>query len=66
MNNQFNNRRYNICITQDISYIITNIIKLYPFFWNNTVVTGHSNSMWLTDRTFLQMHVTFCKYLVFR
>ena len=24
----------------------------------------HSGTVWLTDRTFLKMHVTFCEYLV--
>ena len=28
------------------------------------MVIVHSNSMWLTDRVFSQMHVTFCQYLV--
>ena len=28
-------------------------------------LTGQSSSMWLTDRTFLQLHVTFCEYLEF-
>ena len=26
---------------------------------------GHSSSMCLTDKIFLQTHVTFCEYLVF-
>ena len=29
------------------------------------MVIGHSSSMCLTDRILLQMHVTFCQYLVF-
>jgi len=29
------------------------------------VVIGHSSSMCLTDKIFLQMHVTFCEYSVF-
>ena len=29
------------------------------------MVIGHSSSMCLTDKTFLQTHVTFCEYLVF-
>ena len=29
------------------------------------MVLGHSSSMCLTDRIFLQTHVTFCEYLVF-
>ena len=29
------------------------------------MVIGHSSSMCLTDRLFLQMHATFCEYLVF-
>ena len=28
------------------------------------MVIGHSGGMWLTDRAFLQTHVTFCEYLV--
>ena len=29
------------------------------------MVIGHSSSKCLTDRIFLQTHVTFCEYLVF-
>ena len=29
------------------------------------MVIGHSSSMCLTDKIFLQTHVTFCEYLVF-
>ena len=35
-------------------------LKSYPFFRTNCVVTGHSSSMWLTDRAFLQMAAYFC------
>ena len=61
MNNQFNNRIDNISIIQDISMLLQ-ALKSYPFFWNNSVV--HSSSI-LTDKIFLQTHVTFCDYLVF-
>ena len=48
-----------------MSYVAASI-KSYPFFWNNSFVIGHSSSVCLTDRIFLQRHVTFCEYLVFR
>ena len=58
---------YNISIIRTISYTVTLLqaLKSYPFFWNNFVVIGHSSRMWSTDGAFLQMHVTFCEYLVF-
>ena len=64
-NNQFNNRIYNISIIQSIFYVVASIIVISIFFWNNSVVIGHSSSIYLTDRIFLQTHVTFCEYLVF-
>ena len=30
----------------------------------HSVVIEHSSSMWLTDWAFIQMHVTFCEYVV--
>ena len=65
MSNQFNNRSYHISIIQNISYNVT-AIKVIPIFLKQlcSVVIGHSSSVWSTDRTFLQMHVTFCEYLV--
>ena len=49
-----------------IFFTVIQALKSYPFFWNISVVVGHSSSMWLSDTAFLQMHVTFCEYLVFR
>ena len=37
----------------------------HPFLKNNSEIMGHSGSLWLTDGAFLQIHVTFCEYLVF-
>ena len=65
MSNQFNSRSYHISIIQNISYnLLLQPLKSYPSFWNSSVVIAHSSSVWSTDRTFLQMHVTFCEYLV--
>ena len=63
MNNQFNNRTYNISIIQNISYFVASIkiINVSEII----LVIGPSCSMCLTDRTFLQTHVTFYEYLVF-
>ena len=63
MNNQFNNRIYNISIIQNISYVVESIKVI--IFSEITLVIGPSCSMCLTDRTFLQTHVTFYEYLVF-
>ena len=51
-----------------ISLTLLQAVKSYPSFRNSCVVlvAGHSSSMWLTDRAFTQMHVTFCEYLVFQ
>ena len=65
MNNQFNNRSYNsITKQQQKTLTLSQALKLYPFFWNNMEVVGHSSSMQLTDKAFIQMRVTFCEYLV--
>ena len=64
MNNQFNNIIDNISIIQNISYIVASI-KVNIHFSEITVVIGHSSSICLIDRIFLQTHVTFCEYLVF-
>ena len=55
-----------------LSLTLLQALKSYYLFWNNSVVIGHSNQatlwltkLWLIDRTFLQLHVTFCEYLVF-
>ena len=45
-----------------ISLTVLQALKSYPFFWNNSVAIGHSSSMWLTDRTLLQTHVTFLEF----
>ena len=39
--------------------------KSFPVFWHNSVATGHSSSMCLTDKVSLQTDVTFCEYLMF-
>ena len=51
-----------------ISLTLLQAVKSYPSFRNSCVVlvAGHSSSMWLNDRAFIQMHVTFCEYLVFQ
>ena len=41
------------------------ILWMFSVPWINSAVVGHSSSMCLTDRLFLQTHVTFCEYLVF-
>ena len=61
MNNRFDNISNNVSIIQNISYIDLGHIH----FSEITVVIGHSSSMCLTDKIFLQTHVTFCEYLVF-
>ena len=50
MNNQFNNRSYNVSITDvyKISLTLLQALKSYPLFWNNSVVIGRSSSMWPT------------------
>ena len=35
-----------------ISLTLLQALKSYPFFWNNSVVIGHSSSMCLTDKIF--------------
>ena len=57
VNNQFNNRSDNISIML-ISLTLLQAVKSYPSFGYNFVVTEHSSSMWLTDREFVQIHVT--------
>ena len=52
MNNQFNNRRYDISIMQNISYIVTRC-NVMPIFGNDYVVIGQPSSMWLGDRVFV-------------
>ena len=54
-----------ISVLYKMSLTLLQSLKPYPFFWNISMVIGHSSSMCLTDRTFLQTHVTFCEYLVF-
>ena len=59
---------------QNISYIVASI-KVTSMrggrgggggsFLNNHVAIGHSSSIYLTYRIFLQTHVIFCEYLVF-
>ena len=49
-----------------MSLTLLQSLKSYPFFLNKSVVIGHSSSICLTDRIFLQTHVTFCEYLLFR
>ena len=65
MNYQLKQTSYNISIIQNTSYIITTtkVILIFPKY-----LCGNrcSSSMWLTDRTFLQIHVTFCEYFRFR
>ena len=51
-------------IIENISYVVASI-KVISIFFNNSGVMGHSSSICLTDRIFLQTHVTFCEYLVF-
>ena len=43
-----------ISVLYKISLTLLQALKSYPFFWNNSVVTGHSSCMCLTDRIFLQ------------
>ena len=47
-------------VSHKISLTLLQSVKSNSFFRNNTVVIGHSSSMWLTDRAIVQMHVTFC------
>ena len=37
-----------------IPLMLLKVLTLYPVLWNNSVVIGHSSSMCLTDRIFLQ------------
>ena len=53
-----------ISVSYKMSLTLLQSLKSYPFFWSISVVIGHSSSMCLTDKIFLQ-HVTFCEYLVF-
>ena len=49
-----------------IRYLILGVVHLsHIHFSEITVIIGHSSSMCLTDKIFLQTHVTFCEYLVF-
>ena len=50
-----------ISVLYKMSLTLLQSLKSYPFFWNKSVVTAHSNSMCLTNRIFLQTHVTFCE-----
>ena len=47
-------------VSHKISLTLLQAVKSNSFFRNNTVVIGHSSSMWLTDRAIVQMRVTFC------
>ena len=48
-----------------MSVTLLQLLKSYPFLRNKSMVIGHSSSTCLTDKIFLQTHVTFCDYLVF-
>lgn len=63
MNNQFSDRKYNISIIQIYLRLLHAVV--IPIFLTDSVVMGHSNNMWLTDRCVL-MHITFYEYSVFR
>ena len=66
MNNQFSNQSYNISILQDLSYIIACCKNHTHLFKISAVGIGQPSSMWQTDtdRVLIQIHVTFCEYLV--
>ena len=44
-----------ILVLYRMSLTLLQSLKSYPFFWNKSVVIGHSSSMCLTDRIFLQI-----------
>ena len=56
-NNWFNNISYNISTLQNTSYIVTRR-KVIHIFSEITLVIGHSSSVWLTDRAFIQISVS--------
>ena len=71
-NNNYTNLPTGLCTINLTIEIITSVLykmsltllqswKSYPFFRNRSVVTGHLNRMCLTNRIFLQTHVTFCE-----
>ena len=47
-----------ISVLYKISLMLSQVLKTYPFFLNNSVVIGHSSSMCLTDRIFLQKRLS--------
>ena len=51
-----------ISVLYKMSLTLLQSLQSCAFFWNKFVVIGHSSSMCLTDRIFLETHVTFCEY----